>query len=285
MIKKNDHNSGLTLIELLIVVAIITIFILVLLLAYRAQLAKGRDGKRKTDLNKIQKILEDYLNDKDCYPNADEITEVVPSFPDISSICNKDFYPYLSHLPCDPMNNTHYNYYYSVDDGTTCKKWYKIYTKLEDTEDPVIEKVGCKTSGCGPSNNYNYWVSSPNVATATKLPGESWPRIPGVPPAAEGTPTLPIVPTASPSPTGLPVTLTPTVTPPFLSPTPTATPVVGPGCGYYGCFSGVCRSIPDSSYCSPNYIYCGLPVCSGDECCFNSCKDEYGVPKNECILP
>ncbi|TSC53600.1 MAG: Uncharacterized protein LiPW31_339, partial [Microgenomates group bacterium LiPW_31] len=136
-------NNGLTMIELLIVLAILSVFILVAIFTYLGQLAKGRDARRKADLDKIQNVLEDYLNDEVCYPEPGEILTD-------GKICKKPFSPYLSQLPCDPINNTFYNYFYSFDSTKTCKGWYKIYTKLENTKDPIIEKVGC-AGGCGPS--------------------------------------------------------------------------------------------------------------------------------------
>lgn len=139
-----EARNGVTLIELLVILTIISIFILAGIWVWKIQLMKGRDGKRKADLKKLQTILEDYLNDKDCYPSALD--------------CDQDFSPYLSAVFCDPLNNTDYNYSYEVTDRT----WYKIYARLETEDDPIIEQVGC-SGGCGPGNNYNYFISSPNV--------------------------------------------------------------------------------------------------------------------------
>lgn len=258
----SGKNRGLTMIELLVVLAILSIFILAALFAYKTQLAKGRDARRKADLNKLQKILEDYLNDENCYP--DNLT------------CGVSFTPYLSQVPCDPVNNIYYNYFYSYDDGLTCRKWYKIYSKLENTKDPIIERMGC-ASGCGPSGNYNYWISSPNMnEVAQILPGEAWwPPIAGVTPP-EGAPTLPAGATPTPTPTVIVgPTSTPTLTPtppagPTSTPTPTIfpTPTSSPVGNYYGCFSGVCAPLsgPD---CEPNYL---------DSDCFGQCV----FPQNEC---
>ncbi|HUS59777.1 MAG TPA: prepilin-type N-terminal cleavage/methylation domain-containing protein [Nevskiaceae bacterium] len=217
--KKFEKNKGLTLIEIIIVLTILVVLILMAIFAYRGQLAKGRDAKRKADLNKLQNVLEDYLNDYNCYSN--------------DLVCGADFSPYLPEIPCDPVNDVHYNYFYSNDSGeTTCKSWYKIYAKLENEKDPIIAEVGCE-GGCGPSGNYNYWVSSPNMPDVNKLDGEIWPTIPGVPtttPTPEPTVSPPV---ATPTPT-----LTPTPTPTFPSgtptptsaPTPTPTPTPIPSC-------------------------------------------------------
>lgn len=139
------------MIELLVVLTFLSILTLAFIFTSRQQMAKGRDGKRKADLNGSQKILEDYLNDHDCYPDSFGGGEE----------------------PSDPLNNAEYNYFYSYDSGETCKSWYKIYAKLENEADAIIDEVGC-TDGCGPSGNYNYWVSSPNMADVSQQPGEDW---------------------------------------------------------------------------------------------------------------
>lgn len=264
---KKRKLAGLTLIELLVVLAILSILILAGVSTYRTQLAKGRDGKRKADLNKIQKALEDYMNDEDCYPS------------DFS--CSASFTPYLKQVPCDPINNDNFNYFYSYDDGTTCKKWYKIYTKLENINDPIIAKVGCAPPvGCGPSGNYNYWVSSPNMNQVAQLsPGELWwPEIGGeTQEQVEATPTP--VPASSPTPTlEAPVTPTSVPTTPLETPTstpalPTTTPtpatdscVEYEGCGW------VCGVLPLScSSCCPGTRECVIkdlkPQCCYTEIC------------------
>lgn len=263
--KRLGKNKGLTLIELIIVLAILAVLILMAIFAYRSQLAKGRDAKRKADLNKLQNVLEDYLNDRNCYSEA--------VFRGASTVPNLEP-PYLTEIPCDPINNLHYNYFYSNDSTQTCKRWYKIYTKLENEKDSMIAEAGCE-GGCGPSGNYNYWVSSPNIPDASQLPGEIWPTIPGVPTTAP-TPEPTAPPVATPTPTPIPTpTLTPTPgvsTPtPTLTPTPgvsTPTPTPTPGLvGLYGCFSGVCE--PLTFWCEPNFV---------SSWCASSC----GPPANEC---
>lgn len=207
-----ESRHGLTLIELLIVLVIISIFILVAIFAWKTQLMKARDAKRKADLKKLQNVLEDYLNDESCYPDPIETVCVSSIVPDLSP-------PYLSKVACDPVDSVNFNYFYSFDSNQACKGWYKIYTRLENENDPVIDEVGCR-EGCGPSNNYNYWVSSSNVTQVAQLPGEIWPDIPPYP-GPSPTPEAP-TPTEGPTPT---LTPTPTEGP---TPTPTPTPTEGP---------------------------------------------------------
>lgn len=233
-------RQGFTMIEVLAVVAILAILITMSIFTFMTQLTKGRDARRKADLEKMKTVLEDYLNDSSCYP-AD-----LPF--------GGDFTPYLSQLPADPLDNTYYNYFYSYDGspGVVCKSWYKIYAKLENTADPIIIKVGCREStecplgGCGPSCNYNYWVSSPNMNKVNQiLPAENWwtaipTSWPTSPPLPTNTP--PIV--STPTPTSIPAG--PTSTPPPAggpTSTPAPTPTPGGFFGFYGCKEGDCVEI------------------------------------------
>lgn len=234
--------------ELLVVIAIIGILAALLIFGVRTQLAKGRDAKRKSDLAKIQMALEDYLNDNLCYPEQAELVEA-----DLH-ICGKPFAPYLFELPCDPTDNTWYNYFYSpVVTTGPCKGMYKIFTKLEFDKDPIIAEVGCGPNeecpdgGCGPSCNYNYWIGSPNVTEVAQLPGEYWPEIPGIPtPPPGGTPTPP--PGASPTPTPTPGDCE-----------PPNQPAIGPG--------GICLPFIPCIWCSGGWVCInqGNPLVS--DCC------------------
>jgi prepilin-type N-terminal cleavage/methylation domain-containing protein len=223
-------KNGLSMIELLVVLAIFSIFILGGFFAFKGQLFKGRDARRKSDLNKVQKALEDYLNDYQCYPDSLAL---------LSSIDTTD-----------PLNSTYYNYFYSYDSTEDCKSWYKIYAKLENETDTIIDKVGCR-GGCGPGINYNYWVSSPNMNEVEQVEGEEWPALPGLPTS----------------------TLAPTST---SAPTPTPTKTIADT--LYGCFGGVCQAIPEGVSCDT--VYVGNPTCilSGEYKCGTQ-ED----PENECV--
>lgn len=141
------ENKGFTLTEVLIVVAIILILLLIAIWSYRLQLLKGRDSRRKADLNRLEKVFEDYYSDHDCYPK--NINQIVPD--------------YLSEFPKDPVTREPYKW------STEGCDVYRIYAKLDWEEDPAIAEVGC-TSGCGPEGGtsrgscaYNYGVCSPNT--------------------------------------------------------------------------------------------------------------------------
>jgi prepilin-type N-terminal cleavage/methylation domain-containing protein len=61
-------QSGFTLIEILIVVAIVGLLAAVILTALGRTRSKGRDTKRKSELVQLQKALELYYNQNNAYP-------------------------------------------------------------------------------------------------------------------------------------------------------------------------------------------------------------------------
>ncbi len=176
MIKISRRQSAFTLLEIAIVVTIIALVIgaAIALLNPFAQIKKSWDASRKKSLDVMRKVFEDRYNDKGAYPAVADICFTAASDPrtDYSGntactcyICGKDsnspnFSPYLNEVPCDPQSpNKHFLYDY--DCSTSKPAWYRIYTKLSITADPIIAEVGC-SQGCGPSTdpNYNYYVGT-----------------------------------------------------------------------------------------------------------------------------
>jgi len=144
MIKK---NKGFTIIEILIVIALIAILAVILLTRFKTQVYKANDSKRKEHLDKMKISLQEYYSDKQCFPQELE--------------CNQYLPPYFNPVPCDPA--TRESYVYLAQPDTSCPQWFKIYSFLQDEADPDIVKTGCR-SGCGPERAYNYGVSSSNIA-------------------------------------------------------------------------------------------------------------------------
>ena len=135
-------KSGISITELLIVVAVIAILMVVLLSAFKpsTQLAKARDARRKSDLQKLKNPLEDYYNDNQCYPNS--LDQLKPD--------------YLGEVPIDPVTKQPYQIQTSG-----CDK-YRIYAQLEYEKDPAIVEAGCQ-EGCGSTCVENYGVCSANT--------------------------------------------------------------------------------------------------------------------------
>lgn len=191
------HRRSFTLMELLIIVALIAIIATVAIVLFdpMAQLGKVYDAKRKHELADLQKSMEDYYNDKGCYPKPADICYDLPPTNVCGSgvgggqplesqtchICGNEsgsplFSPYLPKLPCDPQHKQK-QYIYEVvavsgfsctttDPNATssCPQWYRVYSDLSNQSDSSIEELGCQASGCGmtPNYGYDYGVTSPN---------------------------------------------------------------------------------------------------------------------------
>lgn len=145
-------QAGLTMIEILIVLSILAILAILFWFSVSKQTSKGRDAKRKDDMQKVQIAFEDYYNDNDCYPNLSVLSQ-----------CNSAaLAPYLSKIPCDPLTNQ--PYLYQAPGGDNCSG-YRVLVQLENSEDPAIVRLGCDAeSGCGYSDpTYNYGSSAGNT--------------------------------------------------------------------------------------------------------------------------
>jgi prepilin-type N-terminal cleavage/methylation domain-containing protein len=70
MLKQLRKESGFTIIELLIVIAIIGILATLVLTNFQGAQAKGRDTVRKSDMNSIYQKLEEYYNENGGYPDG-----------------------------------------------------------------------------------------------------------------------------------------------------------------------------------------------------------------------
>lgn len=161
MISNINSQQGLTWIEILIVVTIIGLLAVILLNFFNPleKRDQATNSRQKSDLDRLAIALEDYYNDKGCYPT------------EVSCEASKagDLRPYLGTIPCDPA--TGQSYFYDPE-GSSCPKYYRIYTTLKWEKDPAIAAVGCLW-GCGPVKAgqtgfpynfpFNYGVSSPNV--------------------------------------------------------------------------------------------------------------------------
>jgi len=141
---------GFTLFELLIAITVLAILFIASTLVASSQMKKARDGKRKSDLNRIKVAVYDYYFDKNCFPD---------SLPACGEPLKLGETVYLNSFPCDPQKNP---YVYEIEKGT-CPSWFKALTNLENTADKDIDRVGCRT-GCGPKCQYNYGVASSNIS-------------------------------------------------------------------------------------------------------------------------
>jgi len=140
-------KKGFTLVELLVVMAILGVLVTVTLGSFRSSQARGRDAQRKSDLKQISSALELYYSDYGKYPDAP-----LPwggEFTDGKTI-------YFKIVPVDPVDD--YDYFYRVPDAPG-NQAFQLFAFLENTEDPDIIPTA---QSCG-SKICNFAITSPNT--------------------------------------------------------------------------------------------------------------------------
>ena len=140
-------QSGFTLLEIIIAMAVIAIISGALWGNFFSSLSKGRDSRRIQDLQSVAKALELYYADTKAYPTA------IPSWGVPFANQTNTAVIYMQKLPSDPAYpNATYCY-------TSTGALYKLYANLENTGDPgvFVTPVLCSTV------YYNYGISSQNT--------------------------------------------------------------------------------------------------------------------------
>ena len=102
-LNSNSYKKGqgvFTLMELLVVVAIMAILLAVIMVSVSSSRQKGRDAKRIGDVRALSNALELYRSTNNAYPTT--LTPLMPN--------------YISTLPKDPSTNL--DYFYTGLDGT-----------------------------------------------------------------------------------------------------------------------------------------------------------------------
>jgi general secretion pathway protein G len=144
-----NKTKGFSLIELVIAMTIIATLSAALWGNFFSSIIKGRDSRRKQDLESVAKALELYYSDFRAYPTA------MPAWGGSFAHPTKATVIYMQKLPTDP-SFPKYTYCYTSDTNGT---YYKLYANLENTSDPKLlpTLVPCN------SVNYNYGISSSNT--------------------------------------------------------------------------------------------------------------------------
>lgn len=141
-------KSGFSLLEIIIAIAIITLFTILPILAYTSYQKKSRDEKRKSDISRVAQALESYKAEKGTYPvNLDDLV--------------KD--GYLPDLPKDPFDGQQLSW---STDGETYKYSFESADGSDYTLTAPLEEggvVGSNPSGTGGDNhgNESYYQASP----------------------------------------------------------------------------------------------------------------------------
>lgn len=139
----NRSRQGFTLIEMLIVIAIIGILSSVVLVGLGPIQRRGRDARRQSDLRNAQNALELYYNKCGHYPGTSDCSGTIGS-PDWEAMSAALIGAGLgvNQIPNDPSSGRSYEY--GVN-GTGSS--YVLGAVLEDTNNPVFDQ-----SPSGPIN-------------------------------------------------------------------------------------------------------------------------------------
>lgn len=146
--------TGFTLVELLVVMAILGVLVTLVAGGFRSSQARGRDAERKSDLKNIANALELYYSDYGVYPAS---LSWGTEFTDGRTV-------YFKTLPQDIATGA--TYYYRVPDTPTNQK-FQLFAHLENSKDPDCINANCAAPGvsysCGTGKNCNFAITSPNT--------------------------------------------------------------------------------------------------------------------------
>lgn len=171
-----NNKSGFTFIEIILVIIITGILATLVFGNYLSSIKRGRDTRRKTDLEQIQRALEMYYEDKNSYPLTDNF-KFGKRFYDDSNLSGnyepKGDQLYMDNVPNDPLKKQSYGY--SSNDGTS----YILYSCLENNQQilPYSKQIDtssypsgfecqtkCLLSDRSTKANCVWAVTSPNIS-------------------------------------------------------------------------------------------------------------------------
>ncbi len=149
-------SRGFTLIEILLVIAILAILAGIITPNLITALKKSRDARKKEDLSNIQKAVEMYYEVNTKYPANLTWGGKLCDNPPTCVVGST----YMQVIPKDPSDKNSYAYNYVPASDQS----YQLYATLENTLDPQIDpSITAKVLTCGTGHICNYGVSSPNT--------------------------------------------------------------------------------------------------------------------------
>jgi prepilin-type N-terminal cleavage/methylation domain-containing protein len=161
------ERKGFTLIEILIVVAIIAILASIVLVGLGPTQQAGRDARRLSDLREVQNGLELYYNSCGFYPGA-IVANPCPAFAGaptaiagngattvyngMANVLVKSVQLGISTVPNDPTSGK--SYLYSVENGSgVAGTKYILQATLENTNNSVFNDYTAPTALTTPSGD------------------------------------------------------------------------------------------------------------------------------------
>jgi prepilin-type N-terminal cleavage/methylation domain-containing protein len=141
-----NTRKGFTLIEILIVVAIIAILASVVLVGLGPTQQAGRDARRISDLAEAQNGLELYYNKCGIYPGtgACAVGTAGVTWAAVSASVIAAGVGITAVFPDDPSSGKHYNYFWGAGNSS-----YVIGAHLENANNAVFTNYNSPTPGTG----------------------------------------------------------------------------------------------------------------------------------------
>jgi type II secretion system protein G len=168
-------NKGFTLVELLVVMAILGVLVTLVAGGFRTAQMRGRDSKRKSDLKEIANSLEIFYSDHNRYPEGNNGIIQACSYDPTgnSGDCpwgSGEFTDgetvYFRTLPGDPVSSQYY-IYFSKKIADVDNQGYQLFARLENPEDQNCLGGNCVDPVdhlCGVGINCNFAVTSANIS-------------------------------------------------------------------------------------------------------------------------
>lgn len=132
-------EKGFTLIEILIVVAIIALLSTIVLVGVGTFRSRGRDARRISDLSQVQNGLELYYTKNGTYPDASAWDKLQAALTGSAGLG-------IVNVPNDPTTGWNYGY---CTDATKTK--YVLGAYLEDTTNPALKQNTNELSAASPT--------------------------------------------------------------------------------------------------------------------------------------
>ncbi len=156
-------KKGFTLVELLIVIAIMAILASITVGQFQTAKKKANDVSRKSDLNGISKAIQMYFADYGVMPtaNVDGRIEIKGVPVEWGGEMIDGSYVYMKVVPKE--NNTKLPVYCYKTDAALKK--YAIFAQLENTEDKECEVHSYNCGNAGETYCFSY--VSPNTSLST----------------------------------------------------------------------------------------------------------------------
>ena len=141
------QKKGFTLIEILIVVAIIAILASVVLVGLGPTQQAGRDARRISDLSEAKNGLELYYNKCGNYPGTGGTCAAGTAGVTWAAVSTNIIAANVgitSALPDDPSSGKHYNYWWGANNAS-----YVVGAHLENPNNSVFTNYNAPTPGTG----------------------------------------------------------------------------------------------------------------------------------------